>query len=157
MLAAGNATKTGPFAVRALSAIRFKVGRVLGWDADEVGLGSRVPSLRERLPPDLRDTPTPDSEGLPLNPLYQLDEEFAAEIANRTMHGVLHLSWVPADGDGYRGQMAVLVKPNGVMGDLYMAAIKPFRYLIFYPAMLRSWERAWERRRYSRPVVSSSS
>jgi hypothetical protein len=39
--------------------------------------------------------------------------------------------------------MAVLVKPNGLLGDAYMAAIKPFRYLIVYPAMLREMGRRW--------------
>ena len=49
-----------------------------------------------------------------------------------------HLGWVP-DGDGsYRGQLAVLVKPNGLLGRLYMAAIRPFRHLVVYPSMLRA-------------------
>ena len=39
--------------------------------------------------------------------------------------------------------MAVLVKPNGMWGAAYMAAIKPFRYFVVYPAMLRRIERAW--------------
>ncbi|MDP4509386.1 DUF2867 domain-containing protein [Nonomuraea turcica] len=39
--------------------------------------------------------------------------------------------------------MAVLVKPNGLFGRLYMAAIAPFRYLIVYPSLTRRWERAW--------------
>ena len=60
-----------------------------------------------------------------------------AEIANRTVHGVMHLGWVPDGTGGYRGQMAVLVKPNGLLGTVYMAAIKPFRYLIVYPALMR--------------------
>jgi tRNA pseudouridine38-40 synthase len=43
-------------------------------------------------------------------PLYLTGGEFAAEIANRTVHGVMHLGWV-TDGSGvYHGQMAVLVK-----------------------------------------------
>ena len=36
-----------------------------------------------------------------------------------------------------------LVKANGWLGRLYMAAIAPFRYLIVYPAVTRHWERAW--------------
>jgi hypothetical protein len=39
--------------------------------------------------------------------------------------------------------LAVLVKPNGPLGDAYMAVIKPFRYLIVYPAMLREMGRRW--------------
>ena len=44
---------------------------------------------------------------------------------------------------GYRGQMAVLVKPNGLLGTAYMAAIRPFRHLIVYPPMLRQIGRTW--------------
>ena len=60
------------------------------------------------------------------------------------MHGVMHVGWVPDERGGYRGQMAVLVKPNGRLGAAYMAAIAPFRHLIVYPLMLRSIEREWQ-------------
>jgi Protein of unknown function (DUF2867) len=126
---------------RALWNIRWKVGELLGWDEAETGLGKRVPTLRGRLPGDLLDAPGPDFDTLPFTSLYLIEDEFAAEIANRTMHGIMHLGWV-ADGTGtYRGQMAVLVKPNGLLGVIYMAAIRPFRYLIVYPAMMRQIER----------------
>jgi hypothetical protein len=59
------------------------------------------------------------------------------------MHGVLHLGWVPDEAGGYRAQMAVLVKPNGLFGAAYMAAIRPFRYLLVYPAIMREMERTW--------------
>ncbi len=126
---------------RALWTIRWKLGGLLGWDKAEAGLEARVPTLRGRLPNDLVDAPGPAFDTLPFTSLYLIDDEFAAEIANRTMHGVMHLSWVP-DGTGvYHGQMAVLVKPNGLLGVAYMAAIKPFRHLIVYPAMMRQIER----------------
>lgn len=129
-------------APRVLWAIRWKVGALLGWDGPAAGLGSRVPTLRDRLPLDLRQAPAgPD---LPhFSSLYALDDEWAAEIANQTVHGVVHIGWVPDETGGFRGQMAVLVKPNGVLGTGYVAAIKPFRHLIVYPAMLRQIERAW--------------
>ena len=107
----------------------------------------RVPTLRDRLPADLRDGPAgPEFDGLPFEPLYLLDDEFAAEMANRTVHGILHLGWVPDGSGGYRGQMAVLVKPNGLLGNAYMAAIGPFRHLIVYPALMRQIERDWRDR-----------
>ena len=56
-------------------------------------------------------------------------------------HGVMHLGWVADGTGGYRGQMAVLVKPTGLLGDAYMAAIRPFRHLIVYPATMRQIER----------------
>ncbi len=124
-------------AVRILFTVRWKVGELLGWDDPDAGLGSRVPTLRDRLPADLRETPGPDIDALPFTSLYLLDDEWAAEIANRTMHGVMHIGWVPDGTGGYRAQMAVLVKPNGLFGSAYMAAIRPFRHLIVYPAMLR--------------------
>jgi hypothetical protein len=132
-------------AVRALFAIRWKLGDLLGWDRPDAGLGSRVPTLRDRLPADLRQTATrPEFDALPFSPLYVTDDEMAAEIANRTVHGVMHMGWVREGTGGYRGQMAVYVKPNGLLGEGYLAAIKPFRHLIVYPAMLRDIGRRWE-------------
>ncbi|HEY6314300.1 MAG TPA: DUF2867 domain-containing protein [Streptosporangiaceae bacterium] len=43
----------------------------------------------------------------------------------------------------HRVQMAVLVKPNGLFGRAYLAAIGPFRRLIVYPQAARQTERAW--------------
>ena len=42
--------------------------------------------------------------------------------------------------------MAVLVKPNGLFGRAYMAAITPFRYVLVYPEMLRAIGRRWRAR-----------
>jgi hypothetical protein len=134
-------------AARALFALRWRLGELFGWDDDGAGLGTRVPTLRDRLPQDLRDTADmPNFEALPFEPLYLTGDEFAAEIANHTVHGVLHLGWVEDEGGGYRGQMAVLVKPNGLFGNAYMAAIMPFRHLVVYPPMLRDVERMWQER-----------
>ena len=142
--AAGDPSQGASGPVRALWAIRWKLGALLGWDAPDAGLGSRVPTLRDRLPADLRAAPAgPRFDALPFTPLYRLDDEWAAEIANRTMHGVMHLGWVPDGSGGHRGQMAVLVKPNGRLGKAYMAAIKPVRHLIVYPAAMRRIERQW--------------
>jgi hypothetical protein len=142
--AAGNPSQSPSLAVRALFAIRWKVGELLGWDVAETGLGGRVPTLRERLPADLRDAPAgPGFDTLPFRPLYLLEDEWAAEVANETMHGVMHIGLVPDGGGVYRGQMAVLVRPNGLLGSSYMAAIKPFRHLIVYPALMRQIEREW--------------
>jgi hypothetical protein len=147
-ITAGSLSKSPSAAVRVLWAIREKVGELLGWDRPETGVGARVPTLRERLPDDLRAaSPGPVPDSLPFTPLYLLDDEWAGEIANQTVHGVMHLGWVP-DGTGrYRGQMAVLVKPNGLLGAAYMAAIKPFRHLVVYPAVIRQIEREWRGRK----------
>jgi hypothetical protein len=133
----------GSRVARAIWAIRWKLGELLGWDDPDAR--SEMPSLRERLPADLRAGPSgPAFAGLPFTPLYELDDEFAAEIVNRTVHGILHLGWVGDEAvGGYRGQMAVLVRPRGLLGATYMAAIRPFRYRIIYPALLRQLGREW--------------
>jgi len=130
---------------RALFSIRWRLGELFGWDGPDTGLGSRVPTLRDRLPADLRDAPSgPAFDALPFTPLYLIDDEFAAEIANRTMHGIMHLGWVPDGTGGYHGQMAVYVKPNGLFGTAYMATIRPFRHLIVYPPIIRQIGRTWQ-------------
>ena len=130
--------------LRVLFAIRWKLGELLGWDRPDAGVGARVPSLRNRLSADLLETASrPEFQALPFSPLYVIDCEMAAEIANRTVHGVMHIGWVPDCAGGYRGQMAVYVKPNGLKGEAYLAAIKPFRHLVVYPAMLRELGRRW--------------
>jgi hypothetical protein len=109
--------------------------------------GTNETSLAGRLPDDLRDTAADlRFESAPFEPLYRTDVEFAAEVSNRTMHGVMHLAWVDQGKGRYQGQMAVYVKPRGPLGKGYMALIKPFRHWVVYPALMRQIERTWNRR-----------
>ncbi len=141
---------------RALWDIRWRLGRLLGWDDPDGGLDVRVATLRDRLPADLvRRGHGPNFAALPFTPLYLNDDEFAAEIANKTMHGVMHIGAIEDEGDSFRAQMAVLVKPNGRFGNAYMAAIRPFRYLIVYPALMRQGRELWERSGGNAPRDSS--
>lgn len=55
----------------------------------------------------------------------------------------MHIGWVPDETGGYRGQMAVLVKPNGLFGKVYMSGITPFRHLIVYPPLMRRIGQQW--------------
>lgn len=143
LVTALDPSRSSSRSARALFEIRRRLGEILGLDAPESGLGARVPTLRDRLPADLRETSSEVGPGvLPFTPVYLTDDELAVEVANRTVHGVLHVGWV-RDGDGYRGQLAILVKRNGLLGGAYMAAITPFRYLIVYPQLLRDIGRAW--------------
>ena len=143
-----------PPPVRALFALRWKLGELFGWDGAGAGVGDRVFSFRERLPADLLAGPRgPDLYGGPgreaqdaqplFRSVYMTHDEWVAETANRTVHALMHIGWVPDGSGGHRGQMAVLVKPNGVLGKAYMAAIKPFRHALVYPALLRSIGRRW--------------
>jgi uncharacterized protein DUF2867 len=155
-----------PVVPRALFAIRWKLGKLFGWDKPGSGIGERVHSLRERLPADLLEAPRgPDLRAVPgrvelegppvFSSVYQTHDEWVAEMSNKTVHGVLHIGWVPDDsggGGGYHAQMAVLVKPNGWFGKAYMAAIKPFRYAFVYPLLLQSIGRQWSLTR-GRPIA----
>jgi len=144
----------------------FGLGRISapidrGWE-DAAGKlpipGKDETSLTDRLPDDLRNTAADlHFDSLPFTPLYRTDVEFAAELSNRTVHGVMHLAWV-GEGEGrYQGQMAVYVKPRGPLGKGYMALIKPFRHWVVYPALMRQIERTWNthvpHRGCSGPVV----
>lgn len=104
-------------------------------------------SLTDRLPDDLLGTAADlHFDSLPFASLYRTDVEFAAEISNQTVHGVMHLAWVDQGEGCYQGQMAVYVKPRGPLGKGYMALIKPFRYWVVYPALMRQIERTWNTR-----------
>ncbi|TCC25390.1 DUF2867 domain-containing protein [Kribbella speibonae] len=145
-----------PLPVRLLWGIRDLLGRAFGLgristSADAAGAwpsvpGTGEPSLRARLPEDLRDTsPASPFTDKPFRPLYRTDTELAQEISNRTMYGVMHLAWVDQGSGRYRAQMTVYVKPRGTFGKAYMAFIKPFRYAIVYPALMRHFERTWSK------------
>lgn len=134
---------------RMLWDLRDRLGRWFGLGRISVASDGGPPedSLIGRLPDDLRDSAADlHFHSLPFTILYRTDDEFAAEIANATMHGVMHLAWVEQDEGRYQGQMAVYVKPNGLLGKGYMAAIKPFRHWIVYPAIMRQMEREWNER-----------
>jgi hypothetical protein len=109
--------------------------------------GTDETSLTDRLPDDLRNTAADvHFDSVPFAPLYRTDVEFAAEMSNRTVHSVMHLAWVDQGEGRYQGQMAVYIKPRGRLGKGYMALIKPFRYWVIYPALMRQIEREWNTR-----------
>jgi hypothetical protein len=147
-MAEGDPSRNSSRAVRTLFALRWKAGDLLGWDDPDGGDGAASqPTLRDRLPADLRDgSPGPDFPSLPFTAVYLTDDELAAEVVNRTVHGIMHVGWVPDGAGGYRGEMAVYVKPDGRLGSAYMAAIAPFRHRVVYPPMLREIGRDWRAR-----------
>ena len=138
----GRPAQSDSRAARALWAIRWKLGELLGWDAQD---GAPGPSSATGCPPTCATARAGrTSTRRPFSSVYLLEDEWAAEIVNRTVHGVLHVGWVADGAGGHRGQMAVLVKPERAAGSAYMAAIKPFRHLIVYPPLLRQIARRWQ-------------
>jgi hypothetical protein len=133
----------------------FDLGRISApIDGGSDGAARKLPipgtdetSLSGRLPDDLRGTAADlEFASLPFAPLYRTDTEFAAEVSNQTVHGVMHLAWVDQGEGRYQGQMAVYVKPRGPFGKGYMALIKPFRHWLVYPALMRQTGRTWNAR-----------
>jgi hypothetical protein len=159
LIAAADPADADSRATRFLWRLRDRLGRwfdlgEISAPVDDGASGElRIPgtdetSLKGRLPEDLRGTTADlDFGSLPFVPLYCTDDEFAAEVSNRTMHGVMHLAWVEQGEGRYQAQMAVYVKTNGRFGEAYMALIKPFRHLIVYPALMRQTERMWNERK----------
>ncbi len=141
-------------AVRVLWRVRELLGNLFGLDKDSDDEGGELPipgtdetSLVDRLPAGLRQTAVGLEFGsVPFFPLYLTEDEFAAEISNQTVHGVIQLSWIDEGYGRFQGQLAIYVKPRGRLGKGYLNFIKPFRYLIVYPALMQQIERAWESR-----------
>jgi hypothetical protein len=138
-------------ATRALFSLRYRLGGWFGWDDAPTKLpvpGRTETTLSARVPPDLRGTATPTAGASSTRfvPLYRTEDEWAAELSNRTVHAVMHLAWIDQGEGLYHGQMGVYVKPRGRFGATYMALIGPFRHLIVYPALMRQIERAWQGR-----------
>ncbi|MDQ4143047.1 MAG: DUF2867 domain-containing protein [Actinomycetota bacterium] len=139
---------------RTLFWLRLRIGGWLGWDDDRKTHpipGCNETTLSSRLPEELRDSTKEAVIGDPLRiagfvPLYRTENEWAGEISNATVHGVLHFAWADQGQDCYQGQMAIYVKPRGALGEAYLKLIAPFRHLIVYPALMRQVGRAWDGR-----------
>lgn len=134
---------------RILFWVRLRLGAALGWDDPTEGRaipGSSQTSLAERLPQSLRGAGGTQVFGGAFSTLYRTDTEVAAELANRTVHGVVHIGWVEREDGSFGAQLGIYVKPRGALGEVYLKAISPFRHLIVYPALMRRLEGAWNAR-----------
>ena len=154
LMASFDPSDSDSLAARILWRARELLGSWFGLDSGwDEGVGkSPIPdtnetSLNDRLPAHLRGTAADlDFDAVPIAPLYRTDDEFAGEVANETVHGVIHLAWVHRGEGRYQGQMAIYVKPRGLLGKGYMALIQPFRHRVVYPALMRQIERQWNAR-----------
>jgi hypothetical protein len=139
---------TGSAPARVVWRFRERLGEWLHLDGGPEPIpGTNENTLASRLPEGLRGTAAAAKfEVLPFSSLYLTDVDFAAEFSNQTMHGVLHVAWVPQSEGHYRGQMAIYVKLRGLLGKTYKALVMPARHWILYPAILRKIDREWNRR-----------
>jgi Protein of unknown function (DUF2867) len=115
LMVSSDPASTKSLATRVLWRVRDRLGRWFGlgrisapidrgWE-DAAGKlpipGKDETSLTDRLPDDLRNTAADlHFDSLPFTPLYRTDVEFAAELSNRTVHGVMHLGQVGASTRG---------------------------------------------------------
>ena len=131
-------------AVSALLAIRFFVGRLLGWDRARPASAGRA-SLAARLTEAdrARSLVPPGAPQGPFRLVYRFEDEQLVELVNRTAHAGA-LSALVETADGYRFYFAVYVRSVGRLTPIYMAAIDPFRRLVVYPSLLRSVRATWD-------------
>ena len=131
-------------AVRALFALRWKLGRMFGWDdehhdppgASYIHRLTEADRVQSQVPPGTRNGSFRD--------LYVLDNEAVSETRNATVHAFLVTALVRAE-QGYTAYLAIYVKPVSRLTPLYMALIDPFRRFVVYPAFGRRVEQAWRR------------
>jgi hypothetical protein len=125
---------------KALYGLRLLLGRVFGWDRESIrpedSLLSRL-SETDRRASDV----APGTRAGAFLLLYQFPNEALAEIANATVHGYLCTALQPS-ASGYRLYLAVYVRPVSWITRHYLAAIEPFRRIL-YPAILSRIQRAW--------------
>jgi hypothetical protein len=134
------------FVVRALLAIRFAIGRSLGWDRDPDG-ARRETFARRLTSADISKSLAPAGTRAGLfRVVYRFENEQLLEVINRTVHGAA-VSALVETPRGYRFYFGVYVRSVGRLTPIYMAFIDPFRKLIVYPSLLRSlrdtWNRTW--------------
>lgn len=145
----------------ALFGLRDVLGRVFALDDDD---GTRpIPGtwetrVRARLSADDRAR---DTGALPpcwagaFEAVYGFADEALLEIANRTIHALLHLSWVETTDGRRRAVIGVYVKSRGAGSRFYLALIRPFRHGVVYPAWIGHVLRTWQVRRPAAVGASS--
>jgi hypothetical protein len=144
-----NGVQTGSLAADALFRLRSALGKWFRWDEPQPIPGDPRASVADRLTGEDRAANRIANVVAPpkpvaFHPIYLFDEEALLEITNRTIHALLHVSFVNADGGRRDAALAVYTKSRGVLSDVYMAAIGPFRHWIVYPALTKRLALQWQ-------------
>jgi hypothetical protein len=139
-----NGTRTGSPAADALFELRSRLGRWLGWDSPRARPipGCAETSVSERLSDDDRRRDASSRFMVPrpeLRIIYVLDEEALFEIANATIHALLHLGW----REGVV-ELSVYIKSRGFRSRIYMMLIAPFRHWVVYRPWLSTIATRWK-------------
>ena len=133
--------EVGPI-TKALFWLRGMIGRIFHWD--NVKELSESVSYLSRLNEEdrTRSLITPGKEQGISRVLYCFENEFLAEIVNRTVH----CFWLMASertATGYALYLAVYVKKLNWFTPIYMALVSPMLKWIIYPSMENGVKRRW--------------
>jgi hypothetical protein len=123
----------------ALIGFRRVLGRLLA--LDDGGVSYPIPGERPR------------KVGGTFEPVYAFTDEALLEVGNRTLHALLHLSWVESGGGRRSVVLAVYAKSRGWQSRVYLGLIRPFRHFVVYPAWIAHLTRTWA---VLRPGLSAS-
>jgi len=130
------------------------LGKIFKWDEDLDLLpipGCKEKSLSDRLSAEDYQRQQPIQTSQMKNPIadpkliYFFEDESLFEISNKTIHALIHLCWLPEKGNKKPARIGIYIKSRGLLSDLYMLSIKPFRYWIIYPNWLRQIEQGWNK------------
>lgn len=120
------------------------LGQVFGWDEPTDSQKMKPPGLLKARYNQLTKTDSLPTGGFQhFDQVYALDSEALLEIENNTVKAAMHFGLIH-EGNIRRAQMTIYVKPNGLFGQLYMLAIKPFRHWIVYPKLLQAVANQWK-------------
>ncbi len=137
--------QTAPALVQGLFALRTRLGALFGWDHQRAFWTAESYANRLSAEDRARSLVAPGTPDGSFRLLYQFEDEQLNELRNSTVHAFLSLSIRRTPG-GYLAYLGVFVKPVHRLTRLYMAAIRPFRWLIVYPALVRTMQKAWAER-----------
>jgi hypothetical protein len=133
--------EVGPI-TKALFWMRGMIGRVLHWDdAKELAESvSYLPRLREE--DRARSLITPGKMQGISRVLYCFENEYLAEIVNRTVHCFWLLA-LERTATGYALYLAVYVKRLNWFTPIYMALVSPMLKWVVYPSMEKGVRHRW--------------
>ncbi len=127
---------------RALLNIRLFVGRLLGWDREPSATAWETFTTRLTTADRSKSLAAAGArEGL-FRVVYRFENEQLLELINRTAHAAALSALVETAYD-YRFYFGVYVRSVGRFTPVYMALIDPFRKLVVYPSLLRTFRATW--------------
>ncbi len=137
-----------------LISLRMFLGKILGLDKNINTLpipGCKETSIKERLSAKDRERSLSLSKlGISYSDnetwrvVYLYEDEMLTELSIDVVHVLMHQGWVHKSGNFFTARLAVYAKPRGMIGNLYMKLIMPFRRIIIYPALMENVKNTWE-------------